>query len=142
MAYLDPQDTSPLVGSMAFHLTLQINNINIKILIRCPFSLSNISGSNAFVCILVGTILNKHAHNFAEFFNAQNGSDFDGYARIQDQVQTLGQPFKTNITSVTSIPESHTEKKTLDDNGEDLNYPLVPVLATLTLLVGNTISRN
>ena len=41
--------------------------------------------------MLVGTILNKHAHNFAEFFHAKNGSDFVGYSKIQDHVDDLGQ---------------------------------------------------
>ena len=41
-------------------------------------------GSNSLICMLVGTVLNKHAHNFAEFFHARNGSTFAGYADIKD----------------------------------------------------------
>ena len=41
MAYLDPQDTSPLVGSMAFHLTLQINIVT-HIHIKCQALVSTV----------------------------------------------------------------------------------------------------
>ena len=86
--------------------------------------------------MLVGTILNKHAHNFAEFFHAQNGSDFVGYAKIQDHVDELGQHFRADVSSTTSAPEIQTED-VLDDHHGDFHYPLTPVIATLTLLVGN-----
>ena len=88
--------------------------------------------------MLVGTILNKHAHNFAEFFHAQNGSDFVGYAKIQDHVQDLGQHFRADVSTTTSAPEILTEADALDDHHGDFHYPLTPVIATLTILVGNS----
>ena len=89
--------------------------------------------------MLVGTILNKHAHNFAEFFHAKNGSDFVGYSKIQDHVDDLGQHFRADVTSTTLAPELQTEAELLDDHHGEFHYPLPPVLATLTLLVGNQI---
>ena len=99
-------------------------------------------GSNSLICMLVGTILNKHAHNFAEFFHAKNGSDFVGYSKIQDHVDDLGQHFRADVTSTTLPPELQTEAELLDDHHGDFHYPLTPVLATLTLLVGNQILKN
>lgn len=87
--------------------------------------------------MLVGTILNKHAHNFAEFFHAQNGSNFVGYAKIQDHVHDLGQHFRADVTSTTSVPVLTTEDDALDDHHGDFHYPLTPVIATLTILVGS-----
>ena len=92
--------------------------------------------------MLVGTILNKHAHNFAEFFAARNGSDFIGYAEIKDHVHDLGQHFRPDISSTTSMPGVEIEQVTevpnlLDDLHGDFHYPLTPVIATLTFLVGN-----
>ena len=92
--------------------------------------------------MLVGTILNKHAHNFAEFFHARNGSDFVGYAEITDHIEDLGHPFRADISQTTLIPdieleEDVTEKILHDDNHGEFHYPLTPVIATLTLLVGN-----
>ena len=90
--------------------------------------------------MLVGTILNKHAHNFAEFFAARNGSDFVGYAEITDHVEDLGQHFRAEIAQTTLIPELEeevTENILHDDHHGEFHYPLTPVIATLTLLVGN-----
>lgn len=91
--------------------------------------------------MLVGTILNKHAHNFAEFFHARNGSEFVGYAEITDHVQDLGQHFRAELDQTTLIPdieleEAVTEKILHDDHHGEFHYPLTPVIATLTLLVG------
>ena len=97
--------------------------------------------------MLVGTILNKHAHNFAEFFHARNGTTFAGYAEIHDNVHELGSALRTQdslATSTLSPVEIKREWRqeggmniTLkDDHHGEFDYPLVPVLATLTLLVG------
>ena len=92
--------------------------------------------------MLVGSILNKHAHNFAEFFHARNGSDFVGYAEIPDHVEDLGQSFRAEIDQTTLLPdialkENVTEAILHDDHHGEFHYPLAPVIATLTLLVGN-----
>ena len=100
--------------------------------------------------MLVGTILNKHAHNFAEFFHARNGTEFVGYAEVKDHVQDLGQHFRAEVITTTSIPETTfvsvddidenvTQSNLLDDHHGEFQYPLTPVIATMTLLVGNTI---
>ena len=104
--------------------------------------------------MLVGTILNKHAHNFAEFFHARNGTEFVGYAEVKDHVQDLGQHFRADVITTTSIPETTfisvddinnggvdniTQTNLLDDLHGEFQYPLTPVIATMTLLVGNTI---
>ena len=111
-------------------------------------------GSNSLICMLVGTILNKHAHNFAEFFHARNGTEFVGYAEVKDRVQDLGQHFRAEVITTTSIPETTfisvddinngeveniTQSNLLDDLHGEFQYPLTPVIATMTLLVGNTI---
>ena len=104
--------------------------------------------------MLVGTILNKHAHNFAEFFHARNGTEFVGYAEVKDRIQDLGQHFRAEVITTTSIPETTfisvddidngevkniTQSNLLDDLHGEFQYPLTPVIATMTLLVGNTI---
>ena len=104
--------------------------------------------------MLVGTILNKHAHNFAELFHARNGTEFVGYAEVKDHVQDLGQHFRADVITTTSIPETTfisvddinnggvdniTQTNLLDDLHGEFQYPLTPVIATMTLLVGNTI---
>ena len=92
--------------------------------------------------MLVGTVLNKHAANFANFFRTTNSSDFVGYAEIKDHVQDLGQPLRSDITQATSVSSIKFEDQVTqtilqhDHNGE-FDYPITPVLATLTLLVGN-----
>ena len=92
--------------------------------------------------MLVGTILNKHAHNFAEFFHARNGTEFVGYSDIKDHVHDLGQQFRPEVSSTASTPTAGlinmTEPSLYDDHHGEFHYPLTPVIATMTLLVGNT----
>lgn len=90
--------------------------------------------------MLVGTILNKHAHNFAEIFHAKNGTEFVGYADIKDNVHEVAQHFRPE-SSTASMPTieliNMTETNLLDDHHGKFHYPLTPVIATMTLLVGN-----
>ena len=92
--------------------------------------------------MLVGSILNKHAHNFAEIFAAKNGTDFVGYADIPDNLNKIGQHFRPENIATTSMPLMELMNMTkpnvqLDDHHGKFDYPLTPVIATMTLLVGN-----